>query len=133
MQNILAEMWDKYNTLSSFKGKMNKLGYVARDLYVIDVQLNLLQELIEIESQNVLGELLKKTYYRLLKHIDRGVEYLPDVVTNSENWVLNGIEKDKEAWISKDVLIFTTKTSQAVFSKISRKTQGYKYVDGKFQ
>lgn len=133
MQNTLSKLWSKYNLLSSFKDEMNKKGYSLRDLYCIQIQLNLLREIIELESNNILSELLKKTFYRLLKHIDRGIEYLPDIISNSEEWVLNPIEKDKDAWISKDVLIFSTKTNVVVYSKIIRKNTGYKYIDSKWQ
>lgn len=133
MQNTLLELWNKHNLLSSFKNEMNKKGYSARDLFCIMTQLNLLHKIIELESNNALELLLKKTYYRLLKHIDRGIEYLPDIVLNSEEWVLNPIEKDTQAWISKDVLIFSTKTSVAVFSKMSRNGMGYHYIDSKWQ
>lgn len=132
-EGVLSKMWDKYNILFAFKNEMNKYGYSLKDLYCIQLQLSLLKELIEVESVNVLNEMLKKTYYRLLRHIDKGIEYLPDIVLNPENWVLNGIEKDKNAWLDKDCLIFTCRTNCAVFSKISRKSQGYKYVDNKFQ
>lgn len=133
MQNTLSKLWNKYNLLSSFKKEMNRKGYSSKDLYCIQVQLNLLREVIELESNNVLGELLKKTYYRLLKHVDKGIEHLPNIVSNAEEWVLNPIEKDKEAWISKGVLIFTTRTNIVVFSKMPRKDSGFKYTDGKWQ
>jgi hypothetical protein len=113
---------------------MNLKGYVGKDLYILDVQLNLLKELIKVESKNVLSELLtKKTYYRLLKSIDKGIEYLPDLVENNENYVLNPIDRDKDAWISDDVLIFSCKSGTGVFSKVSRKTEGANYIDNRYQ
>ena len=133
MQNMLSEMWNKYNLLLSFKNEMNKLGYPSKDLYCLHVQLYLLMELIEIESENVLEQLLKKTYFRLLKKINRGIEYLSDIQNNPEDWVLNKIENDIDAWIDSDVLIFSCKSTVAVFSKLSRKSDGAKYIDGKFQ
>ena len=79
MQNTLSEMWEKYNLLLSFKNEMNKRGYPLKDLYCIETQMDVLMELIEIESENVLEVLIKeKTYFRLLKKINRGVEYLID-------------------------------------------------------
>lgn len=113
---------------------MNKRGYASRDLYSIHVQLCLLMELIEIESIDILDDLLKKkTYFRLLRKINRGIEYLHEIVDLPENWSLNTIEKDTDAWIDPNVLIFTTKSKVAVFSKLSRKNDGSLYIDGKFQ
>ena len=134
MQNTLSEMWNKYNLLLSFKNEMNKLGYPSKDLYCLHVQLYLLMELIEIESENVLEVLIKdKTYFRLLKKINRGVGYLIDIIEYPENWVLNKIENDTDAWIDSNVLIFTCRNVTVVFSKLSRKSDGAKYLDGKFQ
>ena len=133
MQNTLSIMWEKYSLLLNFKIGMNQLGYASKDLYSIEMQMNLLKELIDLESKNVLDLLLKKTYYRLLKSINKGIEYLPEIVDNPDNWVLNSIENDVDAWIDSDVLIFTTKSKVAVFSKISRKNSGSHYIDGKFQ
>jgi len=135
MQNMLSEMWNKYNLLLSFKNEMNKLGYPSKDLYCLHVQLYLLMELIEIESENVLTLLLQKTYFRIFQSIDKGIEYLPDIINDPEGWTLHKIEDDNDAWVSKDVLIFTCKSTVATFSKISRKQNGYKYVlsSGKWQ
>jgi len=134
MQNTLSEMWEKYNLLLSFKNEMNKRGYPLKDLYCIETQMDVLMELIEIESENVLEVLIKeKTYFRLLKKINRGVEYLIDIIEYPEEWVLNKIENDTDAWIDSNVLIFTCRNVTAVFSNLSRKSDGAKYVDGKFQ
>ena len=134
MQNTLSEMWRKYNLLLSFKNEMNKRGYPLKDLYCIETQMDVLMELIEIESENVLEVLIKeKTYFRLLKKINRGVEYLIDIIEYPEEWVLNKIENDTDAWIDSNVLIFTCRNVTAVFSNLSRKSDGAKYVDGKFQ
>jgi len=134
MQNTLSEMWRKYNLLLSFKNEMNKRGYPSKDLYSIETQIGILMLLIEIESINVLEILLKgKTYFRLLKKINRGIEYLYEIIESPEDWILNKIENDSDAWIDSDVLIFTCKSSTAVFSRLSRKSDGAKYVDGKFQ
>jgi len=134
MQNTLIEMWKKYNLLVEFKLGMNKKGYSTRDLYSIQVQIVLLTEMIQIESMNVLGNLLlKKSYLRLLRCIDRGIEYLPDIVDNPEGWCLNKIENDIESWINEDTLIFTCKNNTNVFSKLSRNDNGRKYQDGKWQ
>lgn len=133
----LSEMWDRYNLLYKFKIELNKRGYVAdklKDIYCIQVQLYLLKKLIESESINVLDDLLKKkTYCRLLRNINKGIEYLPDIIENPELYVLNPIEKDKKAWSGKNVLVFTVKNGDYAFSKISRLNEGFKYIDGKWQ
>ena len=134
MKNTLSEMWNKYSLLLSFKNEMNKLGYASKDLYSIEMQMEVLMLLIEIESINVLEILLKgKTYFRLLKKINKGIEYLYEIIEFPEDWILNKIENDSDAWIDSDVLIFTCKNSTAVFSRLSRKSDGAKYADGKFQ
>lgn len=137
-QNILSIMWGKYNLLSEIKAGMNELGYASKDLYSIEAQINLLMELIEIESKHVLEELLKKkTYYRLPKVINKGIKHLPEIIENPNDWILNKIENDHEAWIDQNVMIFTGRTKQtdyqAVFSKKYRKNTGYKYEDSKWQ
>jgi len=128
MQNTLLEMWKRYNLLLSFKVEMNKRGHASKDLYCLHAQLYLLMELIEIESESVLSLLLQKTYFRIFQSIDKGIEYLPEIVYDPEGWTLNKIEDDNDAWISKDVLIFTCKSTVATFSRISRKETGYRYV-----
>ena len=133
MQNTLSSMWRKYNALFSFKCELNAKGYSSKDLFSIESQLTILMELIEIESMNVLSELLKRTYYRLLREIVRGIEYLPEIISDCEGWTLNLIENDIEAWISKDVLILTTKNKILAFSKVSRNSLGNCYIDGKWQ
>ena len=133
MQNTLLEMWKRYNLLLSFKNEMNLRGYASKDLYSIEMQMEVLMGLIEIESENVLESLLKKTYFRLLKKINKGIEHLSDIQNNPEDWILNKIENDTDAWIDSDVLIFTTKSNIVAFSKLSRKSDGAKYIDGKFQ
>lgn len=134
---ILSEMWNKYILLSDFKREMHKRGYIAdklKDTYCIQVQLNLLREMIEKESVDTLNELLKKkTYCRLLKRINKGSEYLPDILLNPESYVLNTIDDDKKAWIEKDVLVFTVRNGTYAFSKVSRNNNGFKYIDGKWQ
>jgi len=133
MQNTLEAIWRKYDALFFLKNELNKRGYPSKDLCFIDPQLNLLMELINIESMNVLNSLLKKTYYRLLKKVIRGVEYIPSIYSDSENWVLNKIDDDPQAYIDRDVLVFSTKANILVFSKISRKSEGNIYTDGKWQ
>lgn len=131
---LLSKLWERYNILYTFKVELNKKGYVGKDIVIINEQLKLLKEIIEIESIIKLKELLiNKTYFRLLKTIEKGIEYLPDIIQNETEYVLNYIENDNNAWISKDVLIFTTKNNIGVFSKISRKMEGYHYLDKKWQ
>lgn len=134
MQNTLSEMWKRYNLLLSFKIEMNKLGYSAGNLYSIQVQIDLLMELIQIESMNVLNELLlKKSYLRLLKSINKGIEYLPNILFDPEGWTLDNIGNDIGAWRSKDVMLFSCKSSVNVFSRLDRNSHGKKYQDSKWQ
>jgi len=133
MQNTLETIWRKYDALFFLKNELNKKGYPSKDLGFIDPQLDLLMELIEIESLNVINSLLKKTYYRLLEKIIRGIEYIPSIYSESDNWILNKIDDDKEAWIDKNVLVISTKNNILVFSKKSRKSDGNSFTDGKWQ
>jgi len=133
MQNTLETMWRKYDALFFLKNELNKKGYPSKDLGFIDPQLNLLMELIEIESLNVINSLLKKTYYRLLKEIIRGIEYIPSILEEPDGWILNKIDEDKGAWIDKDVLVLSTRSNIIVFSKLSRKSEGNTFTDGKWQ
>ena len=114
---------------------MHKKGYVGKYLITIDVQLNLLKELIEKESKETLKNFLtQKTYYRLLKSIDKGIEVLPELVNNPELFVLYNIDDNLEAWVSgNNVLIFTCKSGTAVFDKLSEDNFGSRYIDNKFQ
>jgi len=82
----------------------------------------------------MLSDLLKKTYFRLLKRINKGIEYLPSIINSPEEWILNKIENDPSAWVDANTLIFSTKSNVLVFSNISRNTLGYqKYIDNKWQ
>jgi hypothetical protein len=133
MNNTLSEMWKRYNLLSDFKKGMNTRGYVGRDLFVLDAQISLLKELIDTDSMNVLGEFItKKSYYRLLKSIDKGIELLPDLIENPDRFVLYNIDKYPESWVETNNLIFTCKSGIGVFSK-SQKDFASHYVDNKFQ
>jgi len=134
MQNTLSEMWKKHDLLIDFKILMNKRGYAKKDLYCIYSQIKVLNELIEFESNLMLSDLLKKTYFRLLKRINKGIEYLPSIIDSPEEWILNKIENDPSAWVDANTLIFSTKSNVLVFSNISRNTLGYqKYIDNKWQ
>jgi hypothetical protein len=134
LTDVLSELWRKHKLLNEFKKQMNSRGYVGRDLFVLDVQISLLNEIIKMESMNSLGELLRtKTYMRLLKEIIKGIEYLPDIVNSPEEWTLDLIENDSSAWIDNETLIFSIRNNIGVFSKITRRELTYKYVDGKFQ
>ena len=101
---------------------MNKFGYASKDLYSIEMQMEVLMVLIEIESENVLESLLKKTYFRLLKKINRGIEYLSDIIETPEEWVLNKIENDIDAWTdSSGVSIISGKYSIPLFIFLSKR------------
>ena len=134
MQNTLLEMWKKYNLLVDFKTLMNERGYAKKDLYCIYSQIEILNELIDMESMNNLELLLKKSYFRLLKRINKGIEYLPSIIDSPEEWTLDKIENDSSAWIDTNTLIFSTKNNVLVFSNISRNTlDSQKYIDNKWQ
>lgn len=134
MNDVLSELWKKHKLLTEFKKQMNVRGWTGKDLFVLQIQIDLLNEIIEMESMNTLNELLRtKTYMRLLKEISKGIQYLPDIINNPENWTLDIIENDSSAWVDNETLIFSTRNNVGVFSKISRRELTYKYLDGKYQ
>ena len=134
MQNTLSEMWKRYDLLVTFKIEMNKRGYPKKDLYCIYVNLDALMELIEFESKILLSELLKKSYFRMLKQINKGIEYLPSIIEFPEEWTLDKVENDLSAWVDANTLIFSTKKNVLVFSNTSRSTLGsQRYIDNKWQ
>lgn len=131
LQNTLEVMWNQFYILNNLKyGLLNK-GYVYKDIQYLYGQIDLANKLIDQESFIVLNELLRKTYFRLLKRIDKGQDVIIKIINNPTEWVLTPIEKYKEAWIEDEVLIFTTENKCGVFSK--NKAEGYKYFDNKWQ
>ena len=106
---------------------------LRKNLYCIYCQIETLIELIDTESTILLSELLKKTYFRLLKRINKGIEYLPSIIEFPEDWILNKIENDPDAWVDVNTLIFSTKNNVLAFSNISRNVVGSQYIDNKWQ
>lgn len=133
MKNTLELLWYKYSLFSEFKNKLYEKEYIPKEIYFLNSQIELLNELIKNESLNVLNDLLRKTYYRLLVRIDRGQHNLINIINNPSEWLINPIEKDADSWIDNNVLIFTTETKCAVFTHINRKVGQYKYIDNKWQ
>jgi hypothetical protein len=129
---LLNRMWDQYNVYKTFEQKMFQRGYTDKDIYILKHSLNILTKLIELESLNVLKDLLtKRTYHRMLKGIHKGIEYLPNIHQHPENWILSSIQNDKNAWIDDNTLIFSTKIGTVisfyVFGNISRNIIGNIY------
>ena len=133
MKSAIENLWNEYNLIESFKNGLYKKGYTHKDLFFLNFELKRLLKLIDTESLNVLNDLLRKTYFRLLVKIDKGIEYLPDIVNNPENWTLGVVENDIESWVDKDTLVFTTETKNLIFSSINRHKGDFKYIDNKWQ
>jgi hypothetical protein len=130
---MLETLLYKRSLYQKFYNYFIGIGYTGKDT-ILYYEIEELNELIKKESFIVLSDLLRKTYYRLLLHIDKGEEYLIDILKNPRSWVLNPIEKDMDAWVSNKTLIFSTETKCAAFSHIDRDiTQTYKYQDNKWQ
>ena len=108
---------------------------MLRKIYIVYMfNLDILMELIEFESKILLSELLKKSYFRMLKQINKGIEYLPSIIEFPEEWTLDKVENDLSAWVDANTLIFSTKKNVLVFSNTSRSTLGsQRYIDNKWQ
>jgi len=127
---ILEKMFYKLNLLTYFKNELTNKGYTLKTVAWIDAQLDLLEDLIEYESFNVLNELLRKTNYRLLNRIKKGKENLIAIYNNPNEWQLGKIEDNFNEWANKEALIFLTERQTLVFSKT---INGQKYLDNKWQ
>jgi hypothetical protein len=112
------------------KNDLTNKGYTFKSLSWINAQIDLLDELIQIESINVLNELLHKTNYRLLKCIDKGADNLVDIANIPEQWKLGKIEDNELEWLNKEALIFSTERQTLVFSKV---IDGQAYTNNKWQ
>jgi hypothetical protein len=132
MKSSLEQMWWDYNLITDFKKEMLRCGNIYKDVLFLEGILYGLNKNIDNESLNVLNDLLRKTYFRLLIKINKGREHLIDIVNNSSHWNLAPIESYPEAWIQDDVLIFTTEKKCAVFCK-KEVENNYKYTDNKWQ
>jgi hypothetical protein len=125
-------MWYDYNLILSFRKELINKGYISKQLLFLDGILFQLEKNIRTESFDVMNDLLRKTYYRLLENIDKGSSFLPEIINNPRDWFLIPLEKYDIAWIKNDVLIFTTESKRAVFSK-EYVDGGFKYEDNKWQ
>lgn len=132
MKTALEQMWYDYHLVSEFKKELINQGYVFKDVLFLEGIVYELERNIKDESLNVMNDLLRKTYFRLLVRIDKGNKLLLDIVNNPSQWELAPIEQFPLAWIQEDVLIFTTESKCAVFSKNSI-SNSFKYVDNKWQ
>jgi hypothetical protein len=133
LNSTLENLWHEYDLILFFRNALYKKEYSFKDVYFLNFEINRLEKLIQDESIISLNEMLRKTYYRLLKSINKGQKYLVNIINYPNQWTINPIEKDNEAWISDNVLIFTTENKCAVFSHIDRKVGQFKYVDSKWQ
>ena len=116
--------------LEFIKTELTNKGHNYKTLAWLNGQLDLLTNLIERESFNVLDELLRKTNYRLLTKIDKGIHNLIDIYNNSYQWQLGILDENSKEWFNNDSLIFSTERQTLVFSK---NIQGHKYLNNKWQ
>lgn len=127
---MLEKMYKRCKILTVFRDKLTDMGYSNKQLAVISGQISILDELIQHESFNVMDEILRKTNYRLLKSIDKGLHNLIEIYDNPYDWQLVELEGNNKEWFSDDVLIFSTERQTLVFSK---NIDGQKYVNNKWQ
>jgi len=127
---ILEKMINNYHLLIQFKEKLSDKGHNFRKLSTINSQIELLEKLIKIESFNVLDELLRKTNYRLLVNIEKGHENLINIYKFPDQWFLQKIDNNREEWLNKESLIFSTERETLVFTK---NKQGHRYINNKWQ
>lgn len=127
---ILEEMCIRYRVLNAFKSELIGLGHNFKKLAYINGQLDLLSDLIKEESFAVLDELLRKTNYRLLKDIDRGMENIIEIYNNPYDWQLAELEGNNQEWFNEESLVFSTERQTLVFSK---NIDGQKYLNNKWQ
>ena len=114
---ILEDMYMQYNILKVFKNELSTKGHGYKQLAWINGQLDLLLKLIKQESFSVLDELVRKTNYRLLKSIDKGMHNLVDIYNNSLDWKLGELKDHQEEFTRNDVLVFSTLGQTLIFSK----------------
>ena len=127
---ILSTMWQRYKTLTFLKNGLVDKGYNFKTLSYLNSQIEILEALIKEESFNILDQLLRKTNYRLLKQIEKGIENLVSIYNYPEQWRLCKIEENKDGWFSKNSLIFSTEKELLIFTTDDL---GQKYVNNKWQ
>ena len=128
----LEKMIRRQQVLQFYKDKLTDCGYTYKDLEFVNSQLELLEELINDESFEAIKELLKKTNYRLLKSIQKGLENIIKIIDNSYDWQLAKIEGNESEWLNDEATIFETESCTLVFSK-NTLHDGQKYINNKWQ
>ncbi len=112
------------------KTELTNKGHNYKTLASINGQIDILTDLIKEENFNVLDELLRKTNYRLLKSIDKGMSNLVDIYNNPYEWQLSELTNNNQEWFNPESLIFSTERQTLVFSK---SINGHKYLNNKWQ
>jgi len=133
MKSTLQEILLKLKSKQIFNQLMRDKKYTNKDLIYTIAEENILSDIYKIESFNILSNLLMKTHFRLLLDINKGRDNLVNIINNPSDWGINPISKDSKAWIDSDVLIFTTESTQAVFSHVSRGKCEYTFQNNKWQ
>ena len=131
---VLDEYVSYLNVLKQIRNGLMDKGYSYKVISFtwLNSQIEVIEKIIKKESFNLLSELLRKTNYRLLITIDKGIENLPDIYLNPYDWQLGRIEENREQWLNDKSLIFSTETRQLVFSKDNLRN-GQKYINNKWQ
>jgi hypothetical protein len=129
---ILEEMYGKLDILTSFRDGLTYKGHSCKTLAWINGQIELLNDLIQRESNDVMSELIKKTNYRLYKQIDKGMRNLVYVIKNPNIYTLCKLENAKDEWLNEHALIFSTERYMLVFTNKSS-YKGEKYINNKWQ
>jgi hypothetical protein len=123
-------MYRRYDNLSYLYKYLIEKGYGKQELSFFTGQIMALEEFIKKETFFCLGELLKKTNFRLLKSIEKGSENLVNIIENPSMWYLGYIKDNAEEWLSPEALVFSTERQQLVFSK---NVMEFKYINNKWQ
>jgi len=129
---ILETMLYKRKILNHIKEGLTQKGYTNKTIVGINAQIDVLDDLIKEEGFNVLNELLRKTNYRLLKSIDKGIGSLVTIVNQPSDWYLCNLEDSNEEWLNPESLIFSTERLTLVFTKNKLKNS-FSYTNNKWQ
>ena len=128
---ILENICTRHTILSFIKNDLIQKGYRFKTLIWINGQLDLLDELIQKESFNVLNTLVReKTSYRLFKKIISGHKNLVSIYNNPDIWYLGKAQDNRNEYLNSKALIFSTESLTLIFSK--NKLQE-KYISNKWQ
>lgn len=129
---ILEKMIRRQQILQFYKENLTDCGHTYKGLEFVYNQLELLEELIKEESFDTMNELLKKTNFRLLTSIQKGLENIIKIIDNSYDWNLAKIEGNESEWLNNESVIFNTELYTLVFSK-NNLQDGQKYINNKWQ